>query len=47
MAIPELASDFKEFLKLFNSTGVEYLLIGGYAVAVYQRYQLSRHLGKD
>ena len=31
----ELADDFKDFLKLLNSTGVEYLLIGGYAVAYH------------
>ena len=31
----ELPSDFKDFLRLLNSTGVEYLLIGGYAVGYY------------
>lgn len=31
----QLAEDFKEFLKLLNSKGVEYLLIGGYAVSYY------------
>ncbi len=35
MATPALASDFKEFLKLLNSSRVEYLLIGGYAVGIY------------
>src|SRR5580700_3066089 len=35
MAIPRLADDFKEFLRLLNSNGVEYLLIGGYAVGVH------------
>ncbi len=35
MAIPALARDFKEFLKLLNSNCVEYLLIGGYAVGIY------------
>jgi hypothetical protein len=35
MAIPSLPDDFKEFLKLLGSNGVEYLLIGGYAVNVY------------
>ena len=35
MAIPKLAADFKEFLKLLASNGVEYLLIGGYAVGIY------------
>ena len=34
MAIPALARDFKEFLKLLNSNHVEYLLIGGYAVGL-------------
>jgi hypothetical protein len=28
----ELPGDFKEFLSLLRSHGVEYLLIGGYAV---------------
>jgi hypothetical protein len=35
MAIPRLAGDFREFLKLLNSNSVEYLLIGGYAVGIY------------
>jgi hypothetical protein len=30
-----LPGDFKEFLKLFNSHGVRYLLIGGYAVVYH------------
>lgn len=30
-----LPPDFKEFLQLLNSNGVEYLLIGGYAVGYY------------
>jgi len=30
-----LPSDFREFLKLLNDTGVEYLLIGGYAVGYH------------
>lgn len=30
-----LPQDFKEFLKLLNANGVEYLLIGGYAVGYY------------
>jgi predicted nucleotidyltransferase len=34
MAI-ELPSDFREFLKLLNANGVEYLLIGGYAVGYH------------
>jgi hypothetical protein len=31
----ELPPDFKEFLKLLNSHGVEYLLIGGFAVGFH------------
>ena len=30
-----LPPDFKEFLKLFNSHGCKYLLIGGYAVGYH------------
>jgi hypothetical protein len=33
MATVELPRDFKEFLKLLNAHRVEYLLVGGYAVA--------------
>ena len=35
MAEHVLPSDFREFLKLLNDTGVEYLLIGGYAVGYH------------
>ena len=35
MAIPSLPDDFKEFLKLLGLNGVDYLLIGGYAVNVH------------
>jgi predicted nucleotidyltransferase len=35
MATIRLPPDFKEFLRLLNSNGVEYLLIGGYAVGYY------------
>ena len=31
----QLQQDFKEFLKYLNSHGVEYLLVGGYAVGYY------------
>jgi len=31
----ELHPDFKDFLKLLNSHGVKYLLVGGYAVGFY------------
>jgi hypothetical protein len=30
-----LNKDFKEFITLLNSTGVEYLVVGGYALAVH------------
>lgn len=30
-----LHQDFREFLKLLNETGVEYLVIGGYAVVMH------------
>ena len=35
MAPPLLPDDFKEFLRLLNAHGVEYLLIGGYAVGYH------------
>jgi hypothetical protein len=35
MATIRLPPDFKEFLKLLNSSEVEYLVIGGYAVNYY------------
>ncbi len=35
MDTTRLPPDFKEFLKLLNSSNVEYLLIGGYAVGYY------------
>jgi len=31
----EFPRDFKEFLKLLNSKGIEYLIIGGYAVGFH------------
>jgi len=31
----ELPLDFKEFLSLLNAKGVEYLLMGGYAVGYH------------
>jgi aminoglycoside-2''-adenylyltransferase len=44
MAIPALARDFKEFLKLLSSNGVEYLLIGGYAVGIYGHIRATNDL---
>ena len=35
MAQIELHPDFKDFLRLLNSHGVEYLVVGGYAVGYY------------
>lgn len=35
MAEQTLPEDFKEFLKLLNENGVEYLLVGGYAVGYH------------
>lgn len=35
MATPSLPHDFKEFLRLFDSNRVEYLVIGGYAVNLH------------
>ncbi|MBP8952377.1 MAG: nucleotidyltransferase [Armatimonadetes bacterium] len=35
MAIEELPPDFREFLQLLASRSVEYLLVGGYAVAYH------------
>lgn len=35
MATIQLPPDFKEFLRLLNAHGVEYLLIGGYAVGYH------------
>jgi hypothetical protein len=35
MAKIELHPDFKDFLRLLNSHGVEYLIVGGYAVGYH------------
>jgi hypothetical protein len=35
MEMPDVPEDFKEFLKLLNARRVEYLVIGGFAVAHY------------
>lgn len=42
MATIQLPPDFKEFLRLLNSNGVEYLVVGGYAV---NHYGYSRATG--
>ena len=35
MAMIQLPPDFKELLRLLNSKKIEYLVVGGYAVALY------------
>jgi predicted nucleotidyltransferase len=40
----ELPLDFKEFLRSLNSHGVEYLLIGGYAVAYHGHPRATQDL---
>ena len=35
MADPSLPPDFSEFLRLLNANGVDYLVVGGYAVGVH------------
>jgi hypothetical protein len=37
-----LSRDFKEFVGLLNARGVEYLVVGGYAMALHGR---PRHTG--
>jgi predicted nucleotidyltransferase len=37
MAMLQLPADFRDFLRLLNSHGVEYLVVGGYAVAYHGR----------
>ena len=42
--MPQLPADFKDFLRLLNSHGVEYLVVGGYAVAYHGRPRASGDL---
>lgn len=42
LPIRMLSKDFKEFVALLSSHGVEYLVVGGYAVAMHGR---PRHTG--
>ncbi len=44
MALPTLTRDFSEFLKLLNSHGVEYLLIGAYAVGIHGYVRVTNDL---
>ncbi len=43
LASPLLPDDFKEFLKSLNATGVEYLLVGGYADLKTNKRAAGRH----
>src|SRR6266850_1595303 len=40
----ELPNDFKEFLRLLRAHGVEYLLIGGWAVGYYGYPRFTNYL---
>ena len=39
-----LNRDFKEFVELLNSIGVEYLVVGGYALAVHGHPRYTRDI---
>lgn len=38
------ASDFKDLIRVFNEAGVEYLLVGGYALGVYAQPRATKDL---
>lgn len=40
----DLATDFKEFVELLNKHEVRYLVVGGYAVAVYGHPRYTKDL---
>lgn len=40
----QLASDFEDFIKLLNKYGVEYLVVGGYAMAFHGRPRFTGDL---
>jgi hypothetical protein len=40
-----LNSDFKEFAELLNSNGVEYLVVGGYALAAHGHPRYTGNIG--
>ncbi|MFN8709900.1 MAG: nucleotidyltransferase [Planctomyces sp.] len=40
----DLTSDFKEFVELLNKHNVRYLIVGGYAVAVYGHPRYTKDL---
>lgn len=39
-----LARDFKDLIRIFNNEGVEYLLVGGYAIGVYAQPRATKDL---
>jgi predicted nucleotidyltransferase len=41
---PLLSSDYKEFLRLLNAHGVDYLLVGGYAVGLHGYPRATVHI---
>jgi hypothetical protein len=43
MKANQLSPDFKEFVELLNAHGVEYLIVGAFAVARYCGAQHGRH----
>jgi len=44
MAIPTLPRELQKFLKLLGSHGVEYLLVGGYAVSIHGYVRATNNL---
>ncbi len=38
------AKDFKELIRIFNDSGVEYLLVGGYALSIYAQPRATKDL---
>ena len=41
-----IQKDFEEFLQLLNATGVEFVIVGGYAVA-FHGYVRTIEMGKE
>ncbi len=46
MALKQLPVDFKEFLDLLNKNKVKYLLIGGWAVGIYRKFDKKQNSGR-
>ena len=38
------AKDFKELIRILNESGVEYLLVGGYAFGIYAQPRATKDL---